>query len=247
MSLAMELSTTLRTKWNMLVRLMAGEEYVIDYYPVMDVYHVGGNKKHAQVIKDIADLIDRNGKEDFGSQQVRGIRKEMTGMNAEEQKDYLIGKGMGWLNGFFVLRRDKDLLCVAQISRGSAMLTLTTPKKHRRQGHARRLLMCLREFVVFTDVHFASPVYPELRPLFASAGWVKPEWTPPPECKHKHVNVDMVPPASVSRFLKDLQYSSQHGMMTYSLWEGPEERNNIVKHYALLGLSSDWSIAVPKR
>jgi hypothetical protein len=57
----------------------------------------------------------------------------------------------------------------------------------------------------------------------------------------------MVPPASVKRFLKDLRYDPKHGMMTYCLWEGPEERKNLIKTYALMGLVADWSIAVPKR
>jgi GNAT superfamily N-acetyltransferase len=103
-------------------------------------------------------------------------------------------------SGLFCLYEGNDLLSVIVLEMMTRVDRIITMPKHRRQGHALRLLTELtKQMIGHGCPILISPVYPRIAPLFEKAGWVKVGGGTattvdycPAEMKHKYDGADGV-------------------------------------------------------
>lgn len=86
----------------------------------------------------------------------------------------LLGEGNTQYNdsisGLLVKREGKTVVSVISIKDVKIDRIYTLPR-FRKQGHAKTFLSLLTAFSVMMGFNFVSPVYPDIVPLFLSAGW----------------------------------------------------------------------------
>ena len=104
--------------------------------------------------------------------------------------------------GFWVLRHNGDLVCVATTYNGFKVNYITTMKDKRRKGYATFLLSRLREFYAHYGIIYGA-IYPALLPLFERSGWTRVN-----DAVNKDTTIDVCPPQFHSNYadLMDLTY-----------------------------------------
>lgn len=152
------------------------------------------NDKHADNLCRFADYIALEHEGTFDAPKVMSIIR--SGKMGDKGDFYKATAG------FWVLRHDGDLVCVATMYNGFKLNYLTTIKDKRRMGYATFLLSRLREFYTHYGIVYGA-IYPALLPLFERSGWTRQN-----DAVNKDGTIDVCPPQFHDNYndLMDLTY-----------------------------------------
>jgi GNAT superfamily N-acetyltransferase len=135
-------------------------DYTLDYLSF--VYLDGG---HADNICRFADYVALHHEGRFDAPKIMSIIR--SGQMGDKTDFYKMTAG------FWVLRHNGDLVCVATMYEGFKLNYITTMVEQRRKGYATFLLSRLREFYAHYGFIYGA-IYPALLPLFERSGWNRP-------------------------------------------------------------------------
>jgi GNAT superfamily N-acetyltransferase len=115
-------------------------------------------------------------------EQERLMRRMLARKSLPDIKSYME------LAYWIVLMRGEEVLCVAEFHKGNSLTTLTTPKAHRGNGYASRLMKWMWKTLNDKGAYAQCPAEKRLLPLLERQGW-----TPADAKPNKDGTVDVMP------------------------------------------------------